>query len=168
MQSERQPPSGICPIHCVGWYGNVVALRLLMKTGRVLIDYQDMYGNTALHYATFNGHEEFVKVCIEEFNANLLLVNNGDQSVLGVINDAQLALLPNDDWTSEMGSRRWRPSNALAASRQAKDDRTGHAIAWQAASAIGGAESGATDKIALPGHTCCGDLESESGVGEKD
>ena len=85
MQSERQqPPSGICPIHCVGWYGNVVALRLLMNTGRVLIDYQDMYGNTALHYATFNGHEEFVKVCIEEFNANLLLVNNGDQSVLGV------------------------------------------------------------------------------------
>ena len=51
MQSERQqPPSGICPIHCVGWYGNVVALRLLMNTGRVLIDYQDMYGNTALHY----------------------------------------------------------------------------------------------------------------------
>ena len=148
MQSEhQQPPSGLCPIHCVGWYGSVMALRLLMKTGRVLIDYQDMYGNTALHYATFNGHEEFVKVCIEEFNANLLLVNNGDQSVLGVINDAQLALLPNDDWTSEMAT-----SNALAASRQAKDDAApiGHAIAWQAASAIGGAESGATDKIALP------------------
>ena len=62
MESQRQqpPPGGLSPIHCVAWYGNVLALRPLMKTGRVLIDYQDMYGNTALHYATFNGHDEFV------------------------------------------------------------------------------------------------------------
>lgn len=149
MQSERQqrPPGGLCPIHCAGWYGNAMALRLLMKTGRVLINYQDMYGNTALHYATFHGHDEFVKVCIDEFDANLLLVNNGEQSILGVINDAKLALVPNEDWTSEMAT-----SKALAAARKPKDDAApiGHAVAWQAASAVAGAESGATDQIAPP------------------
>ena len=150
MESQRQqpPPGGLCPIHCAAWYGNVMALRLLMNTGKVLIDYQDMYGNTALHYATLHGHDEFVKVCIEEFNANLLLVNNGEQSVLGIINDAKLDLVPNDDWTSEMAT-----SKALAAARQAKDYAApiGHAIAWQAASANSEApESGVTDHITPP------------------
>ena len=58
-----------------------------------------------------------------------MLVNNGEQSVLGIINDAKLALVPDDDWTSEMAT-----SKALAAARQAKDDAApiGHAIAWQA------------------------------------
>ena len=147
-QPQKPLPSGLCPIHVVAWHGNVMALRLLMKTGRVLIDYQDMYGNTALHYATFHGYDEFMKVCIDEFNANLLLVNNGEQSVLGIINDAKLALVPNDDWTSEMAT-----SKALAAARQAEDDAApiGHAIAWQAASAVSEApESGVKDQITSP------------------
>ena len=46
----------------------------------------------------------------------MLLVNNGEQSVLGIINDAKLALVPNDDWTVEMAS-----TKALASAREAKD-----------------------------------------------
>ena len=124
MQTERahHPPGGLCPIHCVAWYGNVGSLRLLMKTGEVIIDYQDMYGNTALHYATFQGHTEFVNVCIEEFNANLLLVNNGEQSVLGIINDAKLALVPDDDWTSEMATSKAPPNVALKCEEGFEED----------------------------------------------
>ena len=147
-QCQQPPPGGLCPIHCVAWYGNVMALRLLMKTGKVLIDYQDMYGNTALHYATFNGHDDFANLCIHDFDANLMLVNNGEQSVLGIINDAKLALVPNDDWTVEMAT-----TKALAATRKAKDDGApiGHAIAGQAVGAVSEApESGVTDQTTPP------------------
>jgi ankyrin repeat protein len=56
-----------------------------MSTGKVPIDYPDKYGNTAIHYATYKGHFDFLKTCIEEFNANLLLYNNGGQSPLLVM-----------------------------------------------------------------------------------
>lgn len=87
-------PPNLCPIHCCGWYGNVNALRLIMKTGKVPIDYKDMYGNTTVHYAVFKGHHDFVKICIEEFNANMLLLNNGKQSVLRITMDEYIALTP--------------------------------------------------------------------------
>lgn len=128
---STEPPGGLCPIHAIAWYGNVMALRLLMETGKVPIDYQDMYGNTALHYATFRGHDNFVKVCVEEFHANLLLVNNDKQSVLGVVINTQLALHRDDDWTPDTAI-----SKALAAARQAKGDAAapnGHAASHQAA-----------------------------------
>jgi len=77
-----------------------------MKTGKVQIDYQDMYGNTALHYAVYKAHENFIHVCIDEFKANLCLLNNGEQSVLKVINEGRLALVPDEDWTVESATEK--------------------------------------------------------------
>ena len=94
-------PEGLCPIHVAAWSGNVDALRAIMTTGKVPIDYPDKYGNTAIHYATYRQHFDFVKTCTEEFKANLLLFNNGSQSALSVMNDTKLALVPNEDWTVE-------------------------------------------------------------------
>ena len=95
------PPAGLCVFHKIAWQGNVDALRSLMDLCKVPINYQDMYGNTAMHYAAVNGHWNFVKVCIDEFQANLLLVNNGKQSILSVIMEEKLALIPDDKWTEE-------------------------------------------------------------------
>ena len=71
-----------------------------MEKDDVSINYQDMYGNTTLHYAVYNAHEEFIKACIDEFKANLLVVNNGGQSVLTILNERRLALLSNDESTA--------------------------------------------------------------------
>ena len=105
-----KPPGGLCPVHCCGWYGHVEALRLIMQAGDVPIDYQDMYGNTAVHYAVYNGHTEFIKVCIDEFKASLLVVNNGTQSAAKVAMEARLALVPKDDWTVEWAIDKARQS----------------------------------------------------------
>lgn len=110
------PPGGLCPVHCCGWYGNVEALRLIMQAGDVPIDYQDMYGNTAVHYAVYNGHAEFIKVCIDEFKASLLVVNNGTQSVAKVAMESRLALVPKDDWTVEWAIDKARQSVTSATS----------------------------------------------------
>lgn len=117
MEQARHipPPGGLCPVHCCGWYGNVIALRALMQRG-VLINYPDMYGNTALHYAVYNGHDDFVKACIDEFEANLLVVNNGNQSVLTVINQGKLDLVPNENWTVE-----WATNEGLEAARKTSE-----------------------------------------------
>ena len=85
-------------MHCCGWYGDSALLRLLMQTG-VPIDYPDMYGNTALHYAVYKGHKDFIRVCLEEFHASLLVFNNGKQSIIKVIEEGKLALVPKEDWT---------------------------------------------------------------------
>jgi hypothetical protein len=119
MEARRNPPpGGLCPVHCCGWHGNVIALRALMQTGKVLIDYPDMYGNTAVHYAVYNGHEDFIKACVDEFEANLLLVNNGNQSVLTVLTEGKLAFVPKEDWSVE-----WATNKAVqAASKTSTSD----------------------------------------------
>ncbi|MAT96019.1 MAG: hypothetical protein CL608_02555 [Anaerolineaceae bacterium] len=40
------------------------------------------------------------EICIDEFEANLLVVNNGGQSVFTILNERRLALLSNDEWTA--------------------------------------------------------------------
>ena len=93
---SMDPPPGLCDFHKIAWKGDVVALRFVMDLCKLSINYQDIYGNTAMHYAVVNGHWHFVQGCIEEFQANLLLLNNGNQSVLSVLNQAKLALIPDD------------------------------------------------------------------------
>lgn len=62
----------------------------------------------------YNGHDEFIKACVDEFNANLLVCNNGEQGILGVLNEGRLAMVPDDDWTVE---------SATAKAREAMTDR---------------------------------------------
>lgn len=102
-------PEGLCPIHVCGWHGNTTLLRALMQTGNVPIDFPDKYGNTACHYAVCNGHVDFLEVCVEEFKANLLLHNNGNQSILKIMTEGKLALVANEDWTVEWAMKKADP-----------------------------------------------------------
>lgn len=97
MIDATHPPR-LCPIHICAWQNNRDGLRSLMRTNRAMINYQDEYGNTPLHYAIFRGHHVFVRDCLD-FDANLLLRNNGMQDAFGVIMESRLALIPDPAWS---------------------------------------------------------------------
>ena len=69
-----------------------------MESGKVHIDFQDMYGNTAVHYAAARGHTDFMKFCTTEFNASVLIPNNANELVLEVAHAAKISLSRDDNW----------------------------------------------------------------------
>lgn len=72
----------LTPLHVAAFEGNIAAARVRLESGKVHIDFQDMYGNTTVHYAAARGHNEFIRFCTTEFNANVLIPNYANELVL--------------------------------------------------------------------------------------
>ena len=51
-----------------------------------------------MHYAAARGHNEFIKFCTSEFNANLLIPNNANELVLEVAHAGKFSLSRDDNW----------------------------------------------------------------------
>jgi len=64
-----------------------------------------------VHYAAARGHNEFIKFCTSEFNANLLIPNNANELVLEVAHAGKFSLVSRHD--------NWDKYAALSAAKEA-------------------------------------------------
>ena len=99
--AQQHGSPGITPLHLAAWVGNDEAGRALIGTGKVHIDFKDRYGNTALHYASLRGHTDFLKMCVSEFKASVLIPNNANELVMEVAQTRRLSLRPLEGAASE-------------------------------------------------------------------
>ena len=72
--------------------------RVLLESKKVHIDFRGMYGNTAVHYSAARGHNEFIRFCTTEFNANVLIPNNANELVQEVARADTLSWSRDDNW----------------------------------------------------------------------
>jgi ankyrin repeat protein len=56
---------GHTPLHMACIYGNDIAIRLLLATGRVDLDARDKEGRTPLHRAARNGHPDAARLLVD-------------------------------------------------------------------------------------------------------
>lgn len=96
-------PSGVATsIHLCGWYGSpeYILEGILREYGHSILNLQDMYGNTALHYATLHGLPQHEQCAIALLNhgASPYICNNEGQTVSTIMNHRQLSFSTNQHW----------------------------------------------------------------------
>lgn len=91
---DEMPPQGVPPFHAAGWEGNVNGAIGFLISGKVRINDQDRYGNTALHYASARGMSDFIKFCTES-GADPLIRNNASELALHAANLGRITLASN-------------------------------------------------------------------------
>lgn len=75
---KRKSKIGWNALICAAQDGNESVVRFLLQQEPSLIDHKDVYGNTGLHWASFNGFHRVVR-CLLQFGANSMEKNHFGQ-----------------------------------------------------------------------------------------
>jgi len=86
INAKIQDKSGMTILHLIAVSGEKDLAPLILQYDPSIIDYQDIYGRTALHYASINNNQEAIKFFLQN-NANVKLKDKNNNTPMDYLKD---------------------------------------------------------------------------------
>ena len=79
---KEKDVDGLAGIHHAARAGNCTIIKHLLEQCGVGVDDKYQAGKTALYLATYNGHEDVVRMLVDEFGADMTIKDDKGETVL--------------------------------------------------------------------------------------